>query len=88
MTVSWTVEWKHSALKDLKRIDRAMIPKILASVEDLSQEPFPDGHRKLQGTDHTYRIRIGDYRVVYELFLARIRIEVIRVGHRRDVYRH
>ena len=54
----------------------------------LTTEPFPRGSEKLAGSEHTYRIRIGDYRVVYEV-LVQSRIVVIqRVRNRKDVYRH
>jgi mRNA interferase RelE/StbE len=53
----------------------------------LSNEPFPHGVKKLVGSEFSYRIRIGDYRVVYEVFESRLIIEIIRVRHRKDVYR-
>ena len=49
--------------------------------------PFPHGCEKLAGGEHTYRIRIGDYRLVYEVITANHIIEVQRVRHRKDVYR-
>ena len=57
------------------------------AVTALAAEPFPHGSQKLTGSDHTYRIRIGDYRVVYEVVAALKLVEIQRVRHRKDVYR-
>lgn len=83
---SFSVEWKRSATKELKRLPREVILRVLSAVESLSSNPHPPGARKLTGSDHTYRIRIGDYRVVYTVLSSILLVEVIRVGHRKDVY--
>ena len=85
---TYRIEWKASALRELKRIDRQAVPRIIAAVESLADNPFPTGVRKLQGTEHTYRMRVADYRVLYEVYRSSIRIQIIRVRHRKDVYRH
>jgi len=59
----------------------------MTEVELLADEPFPHGCDKLAGSDHTYRIRVGDYRVVYEVFTNSKIVEIQRVRHRKDVYR-
>ncbi|MGI9114002.1 MAG: type II toxin-antitoxin system RelE family toxin [Chthoniobacterales bacterium] len=56
-------------------------------VAQLRDEPLPYGSEKLAGSDHTYRIRVGDYRVVYELLRSAGLVEIQRVRHRKDVYR-
>ena len=84
---TYQIEWKSSALKELKRLDRQVVPRIFAAVEDLSSDPFPQGCRKLHGGDRTYRVRVGDYRIIYEVFGDRLVVEIVRVRHRRDVYR-
>lgn len=56
-------------------------------MESLADDPMPVGCKKLFGSDHTYRIRVGDYRIVYDIQNARLIVFVIRVRHRRDVYR-
>jgi mRNA interferase RelE/StbE len=85
--VSFQIEWKASASRELKRLDRSIVPRILEAVEHLAQNPFPQGCRKLKGSGDNYRIRVGDYRVVYEIVAERLLIEIIRVRHRKDVYR-
>ena len=84
---TFQIEWKPSALRELKRLDRQSIPRIVTAIETLSSDPFPPGVKKLHGSESTYRIRIGDYRVIYELFTNRLVIEIVRVRHRKDVYR-
>lgn len=85
--VSYRVEWKRSAAKELKKLPPSVILRILDSVRGLAEDPYPHGARKLAGSDHSYRIRIGDYRVVYTVEDDFLLVQIIRVGHRRDVYR-
>ena len=84
---TFRIEWKASALRELKNIDRQDVSRVVAAVGTLADNPFPGGVRKLQGAEHTYRIRVGDYRIVYEVYHDSVRIQIIRVRHRRDVYR-
>ena len=83
---SYSIEWKSSAKKELRKIDKKEIPKILEAVENLASNPHPTNHKKLLGTEHNFRIRVGSYRVVYFLEDDKLLIEIIRVGHRKDVY--
>ncbi len=76
-----------STKKDLRRLPRDDVPRILAEVARLTQESLPRGSEKLSGSEHTYRIRVGDYRVVYEFLQAARIVEIQRVRHRKDVYR-
>jgi mRNA interferase RelE/StbE len=84
---SYQVEIARSVSKDFRAIDKQWIPKILEVIEGLAIEPRPSGCKKLVGSEHTYRIRVGDYRVVYEINDGTLVILVIRVRHRRDAYR-
>lgn len=84
---SYKIILKSSVEKDLKRIDRAQVPRILRAIEDLRSNPFPASSKKLVGSNFTYRIRVGDYRVVYIVNRPLGEIEIQRVGHRKEVYR-
>ncbi len=84
---SYRIEWKASAARELKRLDRSVIPRIVRSIGRLAENPFPPGCRKLLGSKDTYRIRVGDYRVIYEVVAGRLIIEIIRARHRKDAYR-
>ncbi len=83
----YRIDWKPSALKELRNIDQQFIPRIIEAVEALAENPLPDGVRKIQGGNHSYRIRIGDYRIIYQLYEKYLIIEIIRIRHRKDVYR-
>jgi mRNA interferase RelE/StbE len=84
---SFRIEFARSASKDLRAIDRKMVPRIIIAIEELANDPTPNGCKKLVGSDHTYRIRVGDYRVIYDIHGDKLVVSVIRVRHRRDVYR-
>ena len=81
------IEWKKSTRKDLRKLPPRVVDRIIEVVDELADEPFPFGSEKLQGSEHAYRIRIGDYRVVYEVVVAAELVEIQRVRHRKDVYR-
>lgn len=84
---TYQIKWKTSALRELKKIDKKMIPRIVSLAESLVADPFPSGARKLCGTEHTYRIRLGDYRIIYDVHRSIVTVEIVRVRHRKDVYR-
>jgi mRNA interferase RelE/StbE len=84
---SFSIQWRASTRKDLRKLPSRQIQRILAEVESLAEEPFPHGSEKLTGAQHTHRIRVGDYRVVYEVLAQSKIVEIQRVRHRKDVYR-
>ena len=84
---SYRLEWRRSATKDLRHIAAVDLPRIVAAVEALADNPFPPGCTKLSGSERSYRIRLGDYRILYDVFSGRLLIEVVKIGHRKDVYR-
>ncbi len=85
--MAFRVEWKKSTRKDLRRLPPATVDRVVEAVESLSQNPFPQGVEKLSGSEYAYRIRLGDYRVVYEVVVEAKLVEIQRVRHRKDVYR-
>lgn len=84
---SYNIQWKKSAEKDLLNIDHQQIPRIIKSVESLIKNPFPNQSLKLHGTNKLYRIRIGDYRVIYQVNNNENILTIFYVRHRKDVYR-
>jgi mRNA interferase RelE/StbE len=84
---SYKIVWKQSARKELRKLPKEAIARIVGLVETLSENPSPSGARKLAGTENTYRVRAGDYRVVYNVVQGVLVVEVIRVGHRKEIYR-
>jgi len=81
----YRVEFVPRVLRELRRIDVGPRRRIDAAISALAGNPRPPGCRKLSGSEE-YRIRVGDYRVLYEIEDAVLRVLVVEVGHRRDVY--
>ncbi len=75
------------AQQDLKRLSPKYFHKIISSIKALAEDPRPPGCRKLFGSKNDWRIRIGDYRVVYEIDDKQRIINIMRIRHRREVYR-
>lgn len=80
------VQFRTSVEKELKRIPQKDQIRILQSIALLSADPHPPSSKKLSGQDR-YRLRQGDYRILYEIFDQELVVVVVRIGHRRDVYR-
>lgn len=83
----YTVEFRRSAEKDLRRLEPAVQRRVLRAAETLADNPRPNGCRKLQGSENAFRIRVGDYRVIYTVDDAVLIVAIERVRHRREVYR-
>jgi mRNA interferase RelE/StbE len=83
---SYHVALTSSAEKELKRLSSQLIARIISRLESLASNPRPPGCKKLQCGDREWRIRVGDYRVVYTIDDTKLLVEVTRIRHRRDVY--
>ena len=83
---TYEIELSRSALKSLKKLDRKAAVRIFAAVEKLAKNPRPHGVKKLEGYT-LWRLRVGDYRVVYDIDDGKVVILVVKVSHRKDVYR-
>lgn len=84
---SYRIEFARSAERDLRKIDRQLVPRIISAIDGLTADPRPAGVKKLVGADRTYRIRVGDYRVVYTIDDTVFIVSIDRIRHRREVYR-
>lgn len=83
---SYKLVFKKSVAKDLRAFPKADVQRILQRIRLLADDPRPQGCEKLSGLER-YRVRQGVYRIVYEVEDAILTVLVVRVGHRRDVYR-
>lgn len=83
----YALEIKKSALKELADLPSKVSLRISNAIDKLVDNPFPKGVEKLKGIENTYRIRIGDYRVVYRIAVREKTISVERIRHRKEVYR-
>ena len=77
---------ERTARKDIQKINQPDQVRVIQSIELLADEPRPEGCKKLKGRE-AWRIRVGNYRVIYEILDNLLIITVITVGHRRDVYK-
>jgi mRNA interferase RelE/StbE len=82
----YTIFIERYAQKQILKLDRKAIPIIKSAIASLADNPRPQGYKKLKAED-AYRIRVGDYRVIYEIDDDRIIVVVVSVGHRRDIYK-
>lgn len=83
---SYKVFFRKSAAKELEKLSKAVLRKIIKRIELLADEPRPPGCEKLTGQE-LYRVRQGDYRIVYSIKDNELTIWVIKVGHRKDIYK-
>jgi mRNA interferase RelE/StbE len=83
----FNISFARAARKELERLPEAVVDRILARIEMLAKSPRPSGCVKLQGNNQLWRIRVGDYRVVYEIAEPTTTIDISIIRHRRDVYR-
>ena len=83
---SYSIELKKSATKELAKFPQQDLKRILKSIGNLANNPRPEGSKKLSG-DEKYRIRIGSYRVLYSIEEKKLVVYVVKVGHRKDVYK-
>jgi len=67
------------------KLDKKVVPLIKTAIASLADDPRPYGYKKLKGED-AYRIRVGDYRVIYEIDDGKIIVTVVSVGHRKAIY--
>ena len=82
----YKIYFKESVEKDLRIIPKKDLQKIILRIQALASDPRPPGHEKLTGQER-YRIRQGQYRIIYSIHDKELTIWVVKVGHRRDVYR-
>ncbi len=85
--VRYAVKFAASAVREFKSLERRMQRRIATRINELVRAPLPPDVKKLRGQPDHYRIRVGDYRVIYRIEAKRITIVVVKVGHRREVYR-
>jgi len=86
--VVYRLEYKSSVKRELRKLSRADRILIVNKIELLKTTPRPEGSAKLKGSRDLFRIRHGDYRVVYQIKKNYLLIIIIRIGHRREIYKN
>ncbi len=84
--MTYRVEVSRRAAKAVTSLDKPLRRKILTAIDALSGDPRPAGCKKLAGQE-TWRIRVGDYRIIYEIHDRVLLVIVVDIGHRREIYR-
>jgi len=85
--VAYTVELSNQAKRDLADLSPDVQPRIVKALRKLEANPRPSGIKKLEGNENAYRLRVGAYRVLYEVYDKRLLVLVVKIGHRREVCR-
>jgi mRNA interferase RelE/StbE len=85
--MTYRIELTPAAARQLRKLDPSARRRIQAAVELLAEQPRPSGAKKLVGGDREWRVRTGDYRIVYEISDEALLVLLLAVGHRREVYR-
>ncbi|MCZ6640024.1 MAG: type II toxin-antitoxin system RelE/ParE family toxin [Gammaproteobacteria bacterium] len=83
----YDIEISATAEKQIRKIPQKDQIAVIRRIRELATQPRPQGSRKLQGYDDVYRIRVRNYRILYSVEDRRLIIIILKVGHRRDVYR-
>ena len=83
----YRIEFRPSAEKDLRRLDSTVRQRAIAAIWQLADDPRPSGCRKLLGGRNAYRIRVGDYRIIYTISDVLLVVGIQSIRHRREVYR-
>jgi mRNA interferase RelE/StbE len=83
----YEIEISRTAEKQLKKLNSNLQRKISAVILSLSIEPRPYGCKKLSGFEALYRVRCGDYRIIYEVLDKKVTVTILKLGHRKDIYK-
>lgn len=84
--MTYTVEFSKGAMKQFTKLSDELQKRIQKKIDELADNPRPNGVAKLKNGDNRYRIRVGTYRVLYNIFDEILSVTVVRIGHRREVY--
>ena len=83
----YSIEYKKTALKEMTKLPKNIAAAIDSVIYGLRVNPRPHGYIKLKGNNKLYRIRSGDYRIIYEIKNNVLVILIVTIGHRKDIYR-
>jgi mRNA interferase RelE/StbE len=86
--LAYRIEFTPRAVRDLKSLDRQIRARIANRIDALAENPRPQGVKKIEGEEELYRLRVGDYRILYQVKAKVLLVLIVGVGHRREVYRN
>jgi mRNA interferase RelE/StbE len=85
--MAYRILFTPRAFRDLEALPDRDRERIAKRIDGLAKEPRPSGVQKLEGSDDVYGMRVGDYRVLYTILDRVVTVSIVRVAHRRDIYR-
>jgi len=85
--MNYLIQVLPAAEKELKKLPAEVQRKLSKKIDGLVANPRLEGCEKIKGREHTYRVRVGDYRIIYEVYDKRLVVLIVDAGHRREIYR-
>ncbi|GAB7026354.1 type II toxin-antitoxin system RelE family toxin [Geotalea toluenoxydans] len=85
--MTYRIELTKAAVRDLSAVPKPMLKRLDACILGLVDDPLPPGVKKLKNSNGLYRVRVSDYRIIYRIEQEILTVLVVRIGHRREVYR-
>ena len=85
--MAYRIEFTPRAERDFKSLDGSIRGRIKQRIDSLAENPYPSGIKKIEGEDELYRLRVGEYRILYQVKRKILLVLIVRIGHRREVYR-
>ncbi|MGX5857520.1 type II toxin-antitoxin system RelE family toxin [Dyadobacter jiangsuensis] len=82
----YKIVYEKRALKELYKLPSKAVSQIIKKIDSLAENPYQTGIRKLTDTDEVYRARAGNYRILYEINDGQLRIMIVKIGDRKDIY--
>ena len=79
----YSIEWKENALRNLEKLDKSITSRIVKNIEEMQEDPFKKDVRRLKGSS-LFRLRVGDYRVIFEI--QNTTITIMKIGYRQHIY--
>ena len=85
--MTYRIELTKTAARDLKSVPKPMLKRLDACILGLADDPLPPGVKKLRNENALYRVRVSDYRIIYSIEQDVLTVLIVKIGHRREVYR-
>jgi mRNA interferase RelE/StbE len=86
--VDYRIEFARKALREFQNLPAQVKKRLKPKIDALGQNPRPRGVKKIEGKENLYRIRVGDYRVIYEVLDKVLLVLVVKLGDRKDIYKY
>jgi len=85
--MTYTIEFAPRTRRELRKLSSVVRKRVLDKIDSLADNPFPHGYTEMKGSQNYYRVKVGDYRIIYTVEHGELLILVVTIGHRREIYR-